>query len=148
MTTGFISVMRPGSRRGQRHFGRMLRLFVALVIVGLLLSLFTSWVLDIYDTSWHPKRSLQQSGDESMKRKSGPPYPGVQLENMFWFVQVRGEFLLSIKLLVARGHNNVSYQRFVLSIADHVIDCQMAFILWSVIIKYYLHNRYVGLIKK
>ncbi|XP_056624331.1 transmembrane protein 62 isoform X2 [Triplophysa dalaica] len=80
--------MRPGSRRGQRHFGRMLRLFVALVIVGLLLSLFTSWVLDIYDTSWHPKRNLQQSGDESMKRKSGPPYPGVQLENMFWFVQV------------------------------------------------------------
>ncbi|KAA0711337.1 Transmembrane protein 62 [Triplophysa tibetana] len=80
--------MRSGSRRGQRHFGRMLRLFVALVIVGLLLSLFTSWVLDIYDNAWHPKRSLQQSGDESMKRKSGPPYPGGQLENIFWFVQV------------------------------------------------------------
>ncbi|XP_057199107.1 transmembrane protein 62 [Triplophysa rosa] len=66
----------------------MLRLFAALVIVGLLLSFITSWVFDIYDTAWHPKRSLQQSGDENMKKKSGLPYPSGQLENMFWFVQV------------------------------------------------------------
>uniref|UniRef100_A0A671LSN4 Transmembrane protein 62-like n=1 Tax=Sinocyclocheilus anshuiensis TaxID=1608454 RepID=A0A671LSN4_9TELE len=60
----------------------MLRLFAALVIVGLLLACFTSWLVDSYDTAWHPKRSLHQS------RKTGPPNPSGQLDNIFWFVQV------------------------------------------------------------
>ncbi|XP_030642439.1 transmembrane protein 62 isoform X2 [Chanos chanos] len=65
----------------------MLRLFAILVIVGLLLACLTSWVLDIYDTSWHPKRSLEQTGDE-LSKKSDIPYPGGELDNIFWFVQV------------------------------------------------------------
>ncbi|XP_051723385.1 transmembrane protein 62 isoform X2 [Ctenopharyngodon idella] len=60
----------------------MLRLFAALMIVGLLLACFTSWLFDSYDTAWHPKRSLHQS------KKIGPPYPSGQLDNIFWFVQV------------------------------------------------------------
>ncbi|XP_028828267.1 transmembrane protein 62 isoform X2 [Denticeps clupeoides] len=61
----------------------MLRLFAGLVLLGLLLALLTSWVLDRYDTAWHPKRSL---GDPD--RSVQPPYPGGDLENLFWFVQV------------------------------------------------------------
>uniref|UniRef100_A0A672PWM7 Transmembrane protein 62 n=1 Tax=Sinocyclocheilus grahami TaxID=75366 RepID=A0A672PWM7_SINGR len=61
----------------------MLRLFAALlIIVGLLLACFTSWLLDSYDSAWHPKRSLHRS------RETGPPYPGGQLDGVFWFVQV------------------------------------------------------------
>ncbi|XP_073682703.1 transmembrane protein 62 [Garra rufa] len=60
----------------------MFRLFAALVIVGLLLACFTSWLFDSYDTAWHPKRGLHQS------TKNGPPYPSGQLDNIFWFVQV------------------------------------------------------------
>uniref|UniRef100_A0A673KNP0 Transmembrane protein 62-like n=1 Tax=Sinocyclocheilus rhinocerous TaxID=307959 RepID=A0A673KNP0_9TELE len=61
----------------------MLRLFAALVIiVGLLLACFTSWLFDSYDSAWHPKRSLHRS------RETGPPYPGGQLDSVFWFVQV------------------------------------------------------------
>uniref|UniRef100_A0A8C2IPY8 Transmembrane protein 62 n=1 Tax=Cyprinus carpio TaxID=7962 RepID=A0A8C2IPY8_CYPCA len=60
----------------------MLRLFAALVIVGLLLACFTSWLFDSYDSAWHPKQSLHQS------RKTGPPSPSGQLDNIFWFVQV------------------------------------------------------------
>ncbi len=70
------------SRWRQRDIGRMLRLFAALVIAGLLLACFTSWLFDSYDSAWYPKRSLLQS------RETGPPYPGGQLDSVFWFVQV------------------------------------------------------------
>ncbi|TRY56232.1 hypothetical protein DNTS_028551 [Danionella cerebrum] len=63
---------------------RMLRLFAALVTVGLLLACFTSWLFDSYDTAGHPKRSLPRTDRES----DGPPYPGSRRENIFWFVQV------------------------------------------------------------
>lgn len=59
----------------------MLKLFGALVLVGLALACLTSWVLDSYDTAWHPKRSLRDRG-------TFPPFPGDQLDNIFWFVQV------------------------------------------------------------
>jgi len=68
----------------------MLKLFGVLVILGLALAYITSWVLDSYDTAWHPKRSVQQptvsDGDES--RGSSPPFPGDKLNNIFWFIQV------------------------------------------------------------
>ncbi|KTF93266.1 hypothetical protein cypCar_00018273 [Cyprinus carpio] len=61
----------------------MLRLFAALlIIVGLLLACFTSWLFDSYDSAWHPKRSVHQSGE------AGPPYPGGRPDGVFWFVQV------------------------------------------------------------
>ncbi|XP_073720904.1 transmembrane protein 62-like isoform X2 [Misgurnus anguillicaudatus] len=66
----------------------MFRLFAALVIFGLLLACLTAWVFDRYDTAWHPKHSLHPPGDGSINRRSGPPYPSGQLENIFWFVQV------------------------------------------------------------
>lgn len=73
-----------------RHY-RMLKLFGALVIVGLALACLASWVLESYDTSWHPKRSVRQfnAGDgEEASRTCLPPYPGGELDNIFWFVQV------------------------------------------------------------
>ncbi|XP_041828756.1 transmembrane protein 62 isoform X2 [Melanotaenia boesemani] len=76
--------------RWQRHKRRMLKLFGALVILGLALAYITSWVLDSYDTAWHPKRSVRQQtisdGDES--KESSPPFPGDKLSNIFWFIQV------------------------------------------------------------
>ncbi|XP_051941502.1 transmembrane protein 62 isoform X2 [Hippocampus zosterae] len=59
----------------------MLKLFGALVLVGLAMACLTSWVLNSYDTAWHPKRSLRDRG-------TFPPFPGDQLDNIFWFVQV------------------------------------------------------------
>lgn len=70
----------------------MLRLFGALVLLGLALACITSWVLDSYDTAWHPKRSVRPpavSGSEA----STPPYPNGELSNIFWFIQVRGATL-------------------------------------------------------
>uniref|UniRef100_A0A673CQD5 Transmembrane protein 62 n=1 Tax=Sphaeramia orbicularis TaxID=375764 RepID=A0A673CQD5_9TELE len=68
----------------------MLKLFGALVILGLALACITSWVLDSYDTAWHPKRSVQHpaGGDGGGPRGSSPPYPGGELNNIFWFIQV------------------------------------------------------------
>ncbi|XP_024910061.1 transmembrane protein 62 [Cynoglossus semilaevis] len=67
----------------------MLRLFVALVVLGLALACITSWVLDGYDTAWHPKRSLQhRTGDGVGSRGSSPPFPGGEMNNIFWFIQV------------------------------------------------------------
>uniref|UniRef100_A0AAX7SQQ5 Calcineurin-like phosphoesterase domain-containing protein n=1 Tax=Astatotilapia calliptera TaxID=8154 RepID=A0AAX7SQQ5_ASTCA len=68
----------------------MLKLFGALVILGLALACITSWVLDSYDTAWHPKRSVQHPtvGDEAESKGSSPPFPGEHLNNIFWFVQV------------------------------------------------------------
>lgn len=69
----------------------MLRLFVALVVLGLALACITSWVLDGYDTAWHPKRSLQhRTGDGVGSRGSSPPFPGGEMNNIFWFIQVSG----------------------------------------------------------
>uniref|UniRef100_A0A3P8SRH0 Transmembrane protein 62 n=1 Tax=Amphiprion percula TaxID=161767 RepID=A0A3P8SRH0_AMPPE len=68
----------------------MLKLFGALVILGLALACITSWVLDSYDTAWHPKRSVQQppAGDGDGSAGSSPPFPGGELDNIFWFIQV------------------------------------------------------------
>lgn len=75
-----------------RHYRRMLKLFGALVILGLALACITSWVLDSYDTAWHPKRSVQHptvgDGDGSGSKGSSPPFPGGELSNIFWFIQV------------------------------------------------------------
>ncbi|KAK1793529.1 hypothetical protein P4O66_011910, partial [Electrophorus voltai] len=65
----------------------MLRVFALLVIIGLVLACFASWVLDSYDTAWHPQRSLKHSDGDRIK-KIEPPYPGEQLDNVFWFMQV------------------------------------------------------------
>lgn len=74
----------------------MLRLFIAVLVLGLALACITSWVLESYDTAW-PKRSLQRSAaarDEEREprsrgtRDSPPPFPGGELDNIFWFMQV------------------------------------------------------------
>ncbi|KAM9787266.1 transmembrane protein 62 isoform X2 [Syngnathus typhle] len=64
----------------------MLKLFSTLVLIGLAVACLTSWVLDSYDTAWHPKRSVR--GQDGKDRGSSPPFPGDQLDNIFWFVQV------------------------------------------------------------
>ncbi|XP_061552000.1 transmembrane protein 62 isoform X1 [Phycodurus eques] len=64
----------------------MLKLFGTLVLVGLALACLASWVLDSYDTAWHPKRSVR--GGDGSDRGSSPPFPGDKLDNIFWFVQV------------------------------------------------------------
>ncbi|XP_013871972.1 transmembrane protein 62 [Austrofundulus limnaeus] len=68
----------------------MLKLFSALVILGLVLAWVTSWVLDSYDTAWHPKRSVRRPavGDGGGLKRSSPPFPGDELNNIFWFIQV------------------------------------------------------------
>uniref|UniRef100_A0A7N5ZU19 Calcineurin-like phosphoesterase domain-containing protein n=1 Tax=Anabas testudineus TaxID=64144 RepID=A0A7N5ZU19_ANATE len=73
-----------------RHRRRMLKLFGALVVLGLVLACITSWVLDSYDTNWHPKRSLQHltAGEGDVSKGSSPPFPGGGLNNIFWFIQV------------------------------------------------------------
>uniref|UniRef100_A0AAQ5ZBQ5 Calcineurin-like phosphoesterase domain-containing protein n=1 Tax=Amphiprion ocellaris TaxID=80972 RepID=A0AAQ5ZBQ5_AMPOC len=82
--------MHPLWPRCQRQRRRMLKLFGALVILGLALACITSWVLDSYDTAWHPKRSVQQppAGDGDGSAGSSPPFPGGELDNIFWFIQV------------------------------------------------------------
>lgn len=67
----------------------MLRLFGAAVVLGLALACFTSWVLERYNTAW-PKRSLreQQPEDGHRPKGSAPPFPGGEMDNIFWFVQV------------------------------------------------------------
>nr|XP_046269889.1 transmembrane protein 62 isoform X1 [Scatophagus argus] len=74
--------------RWQRHKRRMLKLFGALVILGLALACITSWVLDSYDTAWHPKRSVRHPTDGAETKGSSPPFPGGELNNIFWFIQV------------------------------------------------------------
>ncbi|XP_071354794.1 transmembrane protein 62 isoform X2 [Trachinotus anak] len=76
--------------RWQRQKRRMLKLFGALVILGLALACITSWVLDSYDTAWHPKRSVQPqtAGDGDNSKWSSPPFPGGEFSNIFWFLQV------------------------------------------------------------
>ncbi|XP_020780230.1 transmembrane protein 62 [Boleophthalmus pectinirostris] len=68
----------------------MLRLFGAVLVLGLALAFITSRLLESYDTAW-PKRSLQrtEAGDQ-LRRKgsSSPPYPGADLDNIFWFIQI------------------------------------------------------------
>lgn len=93
-----VALANPGSILSSRfpplsrHY-RMPKLFGALVLVGLALACLASWVLESYDTSWHPKRSVRQfnAGDgEEASRTCLPPYPGGELDNIFWFVQVSG----------------------------------------------------------
>lgn len=75
------------SRRCRR---RMLRLFGAVLVLGLGLACITSWVLERYDTAW-PKRSLRRTAaeDEALRRRgSSPPFPGAAADNIFWFIQV------------------------------------------------------------
>ncbi|KAJ8340944.1 hypothetical protein SKAU_G00332350 [Synaphobranchus kaupii] len=68
----------------------MLKVFGAVVLAGLALACLTSWVLESYDTSFHPKRSIgkpnHSTGDGAWS--SAPPYPGGEMDNIFWFVQV------------------------------------------------------------
>ncbi|XP_062252726.1 transmembrane protein 62 isoform X1 [Platichthys flesus] len=73
-----------------RPSGRMLKLFGALVLLGLALACITSWVLDSYDTAWHPKRSVQHTaaGDGAGSKGSSAPFPGGELDGIFWFLQV------------------------------------------------------------
>ncbi|KAL2098914.1 hypothetical protein ACEWY4_005394 [Coilia grayii] len=66
----------------------MLRVFVVLVLVGLLLASLATWVMDSYDTTLHLKRSLGQVNGGNAAKTTGPPYPGGELSNIFWFVQV------------------------------------------------------------
>lgn len=68
----------------------MLKVFGVVVIAGLALACLTSWILESYDTAFHPKRSIAKpnhsTGDGGWS--SAPPYPGGELDNIFWFVQV------------------------------------------------------------
>lgn len=93
----------------------MLKLFGALVILGLALACITSWVLDRYDTTWHPKRSVQHpaAGDGDGTKGRSPPFPGGELNNIFWFIQVRpvGDCDLAVF-----GANITMRQRFVFSL--------------------------------
>lgn len=68
----------------------MLKLFSALVVIGLALACITSLVLEKYDTSWHPKRRVQKplAGDERQDKVTFPPYPGCDMDNIFWFIQI------------------------------------------------------------
>ncbi|TNM95783.1 hypothetical protein fugu_016866 [Takifugu bimaculatus] len=66
----------------------MLKVFGALVLLGLVMAVFTSWMLDKYDTAWHPKRSVRQPADGDGSKGSAPPFPGGELKNLFWFIQV------------------------------------------------------------
>lgn len=68
----------------------MLRLFGAVLVLGLALACITSWVLESYDTAW-PKRSLRRTAaeDDAFRRRgSSPPFPGGELDSIFWFIQV------------------------------------------------------------
>lgn len=67
---------------------RMLKLFVLLVVVGLVLASLATWVIDSYDTTSHLKRSLGTASGQDVAKTTGPPYPGGELSNIFWFVQV------------------------------------------------------------
>lgn len=66
----------------------MLKVFGALVLLGLVMAVFTSWMLDKYDTAWHPKRSVRPPADGDGSKGSAPPFPGGELTNLFWFIQV------------------------------------------------------------
>ncbi|XP_034015891.1 transmembrane protein 62 isoform X2 [Thalassophryne amazonica] len=82
-----MHLLRP---RWRRQLRRMLKLFGALVVLGLVLALFNSWLLDTYNTAWHPKRSVQRlsaAGGGGSKGNT-PPFPGDQMDNLFWFIQV------------------------------------------------------------
>lgn len=71
-------------------------MFGALVLLGLVTAVITSWMLDKYDTAWHPKRSVRQPADGAVSKGSSPPFPGGELKNLFWFIQVtRSAMVLS-----------------------------------------------------
>lgn len=63
-------------------------MFGALVILGLAMAVITSWMLDKYDTAWHPRRSVRPPADGGGSTGSSPPFPGGELKNLFWFIQV------------------------------------------------------------
>ncbi|MGH0161055.1 UNVERIFIED_CONTAM: hypothetical protein FKN15_049755 [Acipenser sinensis] len=66
----------------------MLKIFIGLVVAGLVIAL----VLENYNTAKHPKRSINNSN--SNRNHHGDifynthPYPGAEMDNIFWFVQV------------------------------------------------------------
>ncbi|KAJ8401137.1 hypothetical protein AAFF_G00387190 [Aldrovandia affinis] len=68
----------------------MLKVFGIVVLAGLALACLTSWLLESYDTAFHPKRSIgkpnHSTGDGAWG--SAPPFPGGEMDNIFWFVQV------------------------------------------------------------
>ncbi|KAK7940398.1 hypothetical protein WMY93_003724 [Mugilogobius chulae] len=73
----------------------MLRLFGAVLVLGLALAFITSRVLESYDTAW-PKQQQQRSllhqhhhrAAAAAKAGSSPPFPGAELDNIFWFIQI------------------------------------------------------------
>ncbi|XP_072314149.1 transmembrane protein 62 [Eucyclogobius newberryi] len=69
----------------------MLRLFGAVLVLGLALAFITSRVLERYDTAW-PKRSLLHrtaaAAAAGPSPPPPPPFPGGELDNIFWFVQI------------------------------------------------------------
>lgn len=62
-------------------------MFGAAVVLGLALACIASWVLERYDTAW-PKRSTREQQLKDGHKGSAPPFPGGELDNIFWFIQV------------------------------------------------------------
>ncbi|MBN3296123.1 TMM62 protein, partial [Amia calva] len=69
----------------------MLKICSSLVLTGLVSACLISLLLEIYDTAQHPKSTIIKPTRRTVRGQSWnsmPPYPGAQLDNIFWFVQV------------------------------------------------------------
>ncbi|RXM31553.1 Transmembrane protein 62 [Acipenser ruthenus] len=66
----------------------MLKIFIGLVVAGLVIAL----VLENYNTAKHPKRSINSNSNDRNHHGdifyNTHPYPGAEMDNIFWFVQV------------------------------------------------------------
>lgn len=89
-------------------------MFGALLILGLVMAVITSWMLDKYDTAWHPKRSVLQPADGDGSKGSAPPFPGGELKNLFWFIQVTRSAMVSAVLHVDKSGKKTFTLVFVL----------------------------------